>query len=177
MQQGAIWSNTKKVLRCIMKKDAIQYQKSAMQKKVQYEKSATRKKGAVWKKHVKSATWKNCNSRWVQHEKSSTRNKCNMKQHEKRCKMKRLQHTKRCNMKRVYREKIATWTSATRKKPDVYCFGDVIPFIKMLSRGRDRGQIFGLFKRTYFMYGHYSNIGQNEKSATRKSGTLNVYNT
>ena len=30
-----------------MKKDAIQYQKSAMQKKVQYEKSATRKKGAV----------------------------------------------------------------------------------------------------------------------------------
>ena len=94
----------------------------------------------------------------------------------------KVQDEKIATHKKVQHEKSVTGNNrnmdkCNTEKPDVYCFGDVIPFIKMLSRGRDRGQIFGLFKRTYFMYGHYSNIGQNEKSATRKSGTLNVYNT
>ena len=94
----------------------------------------------------------------------------------------KVQDEKIATHKRVQHEKSITGNNrnmdkCNTEKPDVYCFGDVIPFIKMLSRGRDRGQIFGLFKRTYFMYGHYSNIGQKEKSATRKSGTLNVYNT
>ena len=110
-------------------------------------KKVQREISATWSNTRKGARWKDCNT-----QKGATWKEYNRKKSQHG----QVQHEKS-------RMSIVLVTS--------------FRLLKCFQGGRDRGLIFGLFKRTYFMYGHYSNIGQNEKSATRKSGTLNVYNT